>query len=54
MFYSYKKTALLFFFEGHPGILNDHRKPGPRFNVSSSFFYSQTVFYSISLFTKEM
>ncbi len=25
----------LLFFEGHPGILNDHRESGPRFNVSS-------------------
>ncbi len=23
------------FFEGHPGIFNDHRESGPRFNVSS-------------------
>ncbi len=22
------------FFEGHPGIFNDHREPGPRFNAS--------------------
>ncbi len=22
-------------FEGHPGIFNDHRESGPRFNVSS-------------------
>ncbi len=44
----------LLFFEGHPRIFIDHRKSGPRFNVSSFFFCSQTVFYSISLFTKEM
>ncbi len=25
----------LLFFEGHPGICNDHRESGPRFNVSS-------------------
>ncbi len=25
----------LLFFEGHPGIFNDHRESGPRFNVSS-------------------
>ncbi len=25
----------LLFFEGHPGIFNDHRELGPRFNVSS-------------------
>ncbi len=25
----------LLFFEGHPGILNDHRESGPRFNISS-------------------
>ncbi len=32
----------LLFFEGHPGILNDHRESGPRFNVSSEgrLFYS--------------
>ncbi len=23
------------FFEGHPGIFNDHRESGPRFNISS-------------------
>ncbi len=22
-------------FEGHPGIFNDHRESGPRFNISS-------------------
>ncbi len=36
-------VKLLFFFEGHPGIFNDHRVSGPRFNVSSErqcFFYS--------------
>ncbi len=25
----------LVFFEGHPGIFNDHRESGPRFNISS-------------------
>ncbi len=25
----------LLFFEGHPGIFNNHRESGPRFNVSS-------------------
>ncbi len=25
----------LLFFEGHPGIFNDHRESGPRFNISS-------------------
>ncbi len=25
----------LIFFKGHPGICNDHRESGPRFNVSS-------------------
>ncbi len=25
----------LLFFEGHPGIFNDYRESGPRFNVSS-------------------
>ncbi len=28
-------TLLFFFFKGHPGIFNDHRDSGPRFNVSS-------------------
>ncbi len=23
----------LLFFKGHPGIFNDHRESGPRFNV---------------------
>ncbi len=23
----------LLFFEGHPGIFNDHRESGPRFNI---------------------
>ncbi len=27
------------FFEGHPGIFNDHRESGPRFNVSSERRY---------------
>ncbi len=33
----------LLFFEGHPGIFNDHRESGPRFNISSErrcFFFS--------------
>ncbi len=25
----------LLFFEGHPGIFNDHRESGPQFNISS-------------------
>ncbi len=25
----------LLFFKGHPGIFNDHRESGPRFNISS-------------------
>ncbi len=25
----------LLFIEGHPGIFNDHRESGPRFNISS-------------------
>ncbi len=29
------KVAPLLFFERHPGIFNDHRESGPRFNVSS-------------------
>ncbi len=28
-------VTILLFFEGHPGIFNDHRESGPRFNVSS-------------------
>ncbi len=27
------------FFEGHPGILNDYRESGPRFNFSSERRY---------------
>ncbi len=37
-----RMTPLLFF-EGHPGIFNDHRESGPWFIVSSKgrcFFYS--------------
>ncbi len=29
------RVTPLLYFEGHPGILNDHRESGPRFNVSS-------------------
>ncbi len=29
------RVTPLLFFEGHPGIFNDHRESGPRFNVSS-------------------
>ncbi len=40
------ETPLLFF-EGHPGIFNDHRESGPQFNVSSEgrcfFQYSVPV-----------
>ncbi len=28
-------VILLLFFKGHPGIFNDHRESGPRFNISS-------------------
>ncbi len=28
----------LLFFEGHPGIFNDHRESGPRFNISSDHY----------------
>ncbi len=28
------RVTPLLFFEGHPGIFNDHRESGPRFNVS--------------------
>ncbi len=31
----YTGVTPLLFFEGHPGIFNDHRESGPRFNVSS-------------------
>ncbi len=36
----------LLFFEGHPGIFNDHRESGPRFKVSSErrcFFWQNSV-----------
>ncbi len=29
------RVTPLLFFEGHPGIFNDHRESGPRFNISS-------------------
>ncbi len=29
------RVTPLLFFEGHAGIINDHRESGPRFNVSS-------------------
>ncbi len=29
------RVTPLLFFERHPGIFNDHRESGPRFNVSS-------------------
>ncbi len=35
-------TSLLFF-EGHPGIFNDHRESGPRFNVSSERRCSDSI-----------
>ncbi len=28
----------LLFFKGHPGMFNDHRESGPRFNVSSEIW----------------
>ncbi len=34
-FYKPYRVTPLLFFEEHPGIFNDHREPGPRFNVSS-------------------
>ncbi len=34
----------LLFFEGHPGIFNDHRESGPRFNVSSVTSHTLIVF----------
>ncbi len=37
------RVTPLLFFEGHPGIFNDHRESGPRFNVSSE----GRAFYSI-------
>ncbi len=47
----------LVFFEGHPGIFNDHRESGPRFNVSSEgrvsanhlYFYSGIEIFSENL-----
>ncbi len=32
----------LLFFKGHPGIFNDHRESGPRFNVSFERWVHQT------------
>ncbi len=37
------RVTPLLFFEGHPGIFNDHEESGPRFNVSSE----DGAFYSI-------
>ncbi len=40
----------LLFFEAHPGICNDHRESGPRYNVSSKglcIFVTFFFFYSI-------
>ncbi len=34
----------LLFIEGHPGIFNDHRESGPRFNVSSEGRDSRLLF----------
>ncbi len=33
----------LLFFEGHPGIFNDFRESGPRFNISSERWCFFTV-----------
>ncbi len=33
----------LLFFKGHPGIFNDHRESGPRFNISSERWCFLTV-----------
>ncbi len=39
----------LLFIEGHPGIFNDHRESGPRFNVSSEgrCFFQYSVPFTI-------
>ncbi len=40
----------LLFFEGHPGIFNDHRESGPRFNVSSEGrLRDNVIYYCISI-----
>ncbi len=43
----------LLFFEGHPGIFNDHRESGPRFNVSSegriNFVLSDMLFFTVKV-----
>ncbi len=41
-----RMPGLHLFFEGHPGIFNDHRESGPRFNVSSE----GRVFSSIKMY----
>ncbi len=40
---------MLLFFKGHPGIFNDHRESGPRFNVSSEgrCFFQYSVPFTI-------
>ncbi len=46
---SLARVTPLLFFEGHPGIFNDHRESGPRFNVSSEgrCFFQYSVPFSI-------
>ncbi len=34
------------FFEGHPGIFNDHRESGPRFNISYKGRFEQDYIYA--------
>ncbi len=38
----------LLFFEGHPGIFNDHRETGPRFKVSSEGQVSLSLYWGFN------
>ncbi len=48
------RVTPLLFFEGHPGIFNDHRESGPRFNVSSEGrLYNKLMSHCNALFPSE-
>ncbi len=45
------------YFEGHPGIFNDHKESGPRFNVSSKGWCLLTVYiyaFSRRFYSKQL
>ncbi len=49
-FYQDAGITPLLFFDGHPGIFNDKRESGPRFNVSSErrYFFDRIVSPSLN------